>query len=135
MKQQVESQLELTHAQIGINKQIQTEFRVKMESLEEWLQRSQEQSARMELMMSSMMGMLEGLAGALQSGQCHHQASVAPSLPVISQESTPSAERYWSTSLASDVSTPTRQRWNHHGDVHCSTRQVSQPCRGPYNSY
>lgn len=118
LKVQTEAQTQLSQATLEHNTRIQTELQSKISMLKD-------QGRRMESMMSSMMSMLQGLAG--RSAPPPNTVSVPPTLNTIPQETTPSSQRYRSTSIVSDVSTPSRRRR--------SSRAPSQPRNGPFGGF
>ena len=124
LRDQANVQTELTRSQLDLNTLIHTDFKTKMASLEEKLRHSESQTSRMESMLSSMMGMLQDLT--TPATHTARRVSIPPSLPPISQETTPQAARYRGSSVVSEVSTPSRRR---------STRAPSQPQAGPYGAF
>ncbi|KAJ1020909.1 hypothetical protein NDA18_005756 [Ustilago nuda] len=76
MEESLKAQMELSKAQLNIETRGQTEIQTKMESLDNRMRASQEQTDRLESMVSTMMSMIRSNAAAGPScGQRHRRSS------------------------------------------------------------
>ncbi|KAJ1031400.1 hypothetical protein NDA13_001794 [Ustilago tritici] len=76
MEESLKAQMELSKAQLNVQTRGQTEIQTKMELLDNRMRASQEQTDRLESMVSTMMGMIRSNAAAgLSCGQRHRRSS------------------------------------------------------------